>query len=234
MKSENNVCIKMRPTDNGDGYWAEVHPPPNVTAERIDTIGNDDSNAEETMDPDGGECFEDLKEKICQQISDMREQVTQLVARDTLLAHLHEQLSKASEQQRIQSFHEPLTRKIAPIHRRIAEQRILLKRELDKLLPHSRRRPVYLWSYKALESIHIELEQILSDFGIEAYSNLEARFDRSVQEAIERIPTEDTQRVGVIARRLSRGYRIGERVLISERVAVYVKQTNTSRKEKVS
>ena len=55
------------------------------------------------------------------------------------------------------------------------------------------------------------------------------QFDRSRQEAVRRIATCDEQQNGVIAERLAPGFQLGERVIVAERVTVYVlsKRTRT-------
>jgi molecular chaperone GrpE (heat shock protein) len=157
------------------------------------------------------------------EISAVKDQVAELVARDELLAQLHRRLSEQSEEAFARRFTEPLTRKIANIHRRVREQLAYLK-GIFEAIPKSvwDQVPQY-WSHQALNGIRVDLESILSDFGVDLFVTGSERFDRSVHEAVRKIPTTDLQKVGNIAQRVAPGFRLGDRIIVSERVAVFVK-----------
>ena len=82
------------------------------------------------------------------------------------------------------------------------------------------------WTHGALDGVRAELETVLSDLGIELVVVDGSRFDRSHQEAVQRIPTSDPSKAGRIAHRLAPGFRIGDRVIIPERVAVFARTSD--------
>ncbi len=148
--------------------------------------------------------------------------IGRIEAREGLIDRLHTRLAKYEEDDHIRSFLEPLTRKIAPILRRVTDQHAQLERYQAKLPPHSRRRELARWARECLRGVHVDLETLLNDFGVEPFICRQDRFDRSRQQAIEHKPTPDTEQAGRVTRRIAPGYRIGDRIVIPERVAVYV------------
>ncbi len=155
------------------------------------------------------------------------QQITELVARDQLIGRLHDRLAQFEQAERDGNFTEPLTRKIAALHRRVMEQRTLLAGALRKVPEPLRRHSTKAWSLQSLDGVRIELETILGDFGVEVFTCEGDRFDRARQSAVQRMATNDTAQVGRIASRLAPGFQVGERVIVAERVSVFVKSENS-------
>lgn len=150
------------------------------------------------------------------------EQVAELVVRDELLGRLHDRLAGYEQDERVRSFIAPLTRKIAALHRRILDQKTHLTSALRALPRELRAHTNEYWAYKALDGIRVELETILADFGVESFICEADRFDRRRQEAIRRVATDNAEQIGVIAQRLAPGFQLGDRIIVTERVAVFV------------
>ncbi len=154
------------------------------------------------------------------------QQITEFAARDQLIGRLHDRLARYEQAEREGNFIEPLTRKIAALHRRVIEQRSLLAGALRKVPESLRRHSSKAWSLQALDGIRIELETNLGDFGVEVFTCEGDRFDRARQTAVQRVATEDISQVGRITSRLAPGFQVGERVIVAERVAVFVNSEN--------
>ncbi len=148
--------------------------------------------------------------------------IGRIEAREGVIDRLHTRLAKYEEDDHIRSFLGPLTRKTAPILRRVTDQLAQLERYRTKLPVTPLRRELARWARECLRGVHVDLETLLSDFGVEPFTCRRGRFDRSRQEAIEHKPTPDTEQAGCVTRRIAPGYRIGDRIVIPERVAVYV------------
>jgi len=148
--------------------------------------------------------------------------VTALTQRDDILAHLHQRLAGLEQEAHQRSFIEPLLRKAAPIHRRLLEHSAHTTRAIEALPRPLQEHSTFFWARNALDAVRVELETLLGDFGIDVFTSRTDRFDRTCQEAIERVGTSQTNRVGTIARRIAPGFRVGERIVIAERVAVFV------------
>lgn len=142
--------------------------------------------------------------------------------RDALFGRLHERLAAYEQDERSRSFLEPLARKAAPIHRRLREQAGQARSALESLPQQLRQASPYHWAYRLLEATGAELETLLADFGIETFVASGGTFDRRCQEAVERVTVKGSHKTGEIARRMAPGLRIDGRVIVAERVAVYV------------
>lgn len=145
-----------------------------------------------------------------------------LVQRDQLLTHVHERLAHLEAEAHERLFVEPLARKAAPILRRLCEHIRQLDRAVGSLPEPVREHSAYYWARQAFAAARVELEALLADFGIDVFVADGDGFDRSRQEAVERVSTSQPSRVGTIARRVAPGLRIGDRVVIAERVKVFV------------
>ncbi len=150
------------------------------------------------------------------------EMFTELGHRDSLFGRLHERLAAYEQDERSRSFLEPLTRKAAPLHRRLREQAGHARRAFETLPQQLRQASPYYWAYRSLEATRVELETLLADFGIETFVAGGNAFDRRCQEAVERVTAGSSHKTGEIARRIAPGLRIDGRVIVAERVAVYV------------
>lgn len=146
--------------------------------------------------------------------------------RDALFGQLHERLAAYEQDERSRSFLEPLARKAAPLHRRLREQAGHARRALESLPQPLREASPYYWACRSLEATRAELETLLADFGIETFIASGCAFDRRCQEAIERVAVRGSHKTGEIARRIAPGLRIDGRVVVAERVAVYVAQVS--------
>lgn len=186
-----------------------------------ESAGRDDSVCPNASLAEGVEALGDKMDGLVRAIAVNDRNVSELVLRDELAARLHDRLTRYEENAWERRYLDPLTRGIASLHRRIQEHLNILKRNLDAIPSELRGHSMKLWAYQTLDGIRIELEAILSDFGIDLIAGDTDRFDRSSQEAVQRIPTSDTSRVGRIAHRLAPGFRVGDRVIIPERVAVF-------------
>lgn len=165
--------------------------------------------------------------EVLAEIGAVKKYVAELTARDDLFAQLHQRLTEQSEEFFTRRFVEPLTRKIAALDHRIREQLAYLK-SIFEAIPRSvwEQVPQY-WSHGALNGIRIDLESILSDLGVELFVTVGDRFDRSVHEAVRRVSTSEIQKVGGIAQRIAPGFRLGGKIIVPERVAVFVKDAAT-------
>ncbi len=166
-------------------------------------------------------------EQLNESVATQGQQITDFVARDQLIGRLHDRLARYEQAEREGNFVVPLTRKIAVLHRRIMEQRSLLAGALRKVSEPLRRHSTKAWSLQALDGVRIELETILGDFGVEVFTCDRDRFDRARQTAVQRMATDDASQVGRIASRLAPGFQVGERVIVAERVSVFVKSENS-------
>ena len=236
-KPQPRVQVQMKPDGGNGGLIAEFSPLPE--SDGGDESGTAPVPSTDPTCPADPTAVDDVRTQLARfgvAIGEINEGLAQLATRDDVLIRVHERLAKYEEDAWNRSFVEPLTRKLVPICRRIVDQLALLDRETAKLSPHSRRRGVFRWSFQALEAVRVELETALSDFGVDAYNHDSQRFDRSCQDAVERVPTADAAAIGVVVRRISPGFRIGDRILIPERVAVYVSgtenRTESEHKEK--
>ncbi len=180
-----------------------------------------------------GSNFADLNNELLDELGEVRSVVEansqllgELMQRDTLLGQLHHRLAAYEQDDRLRSFVEPLTRKITSVHRRLLEQLSHTRGVVKNLPKPLRAHSAYYWAHSVLDSIRAELETILSDFGVETFICEHDRFDRSRQEAVERIPAAHAKQVGTIARRIAPGFRLEERIIIAERVAVFVEATH--------
>ena len=150
--------------------------------------------------------------------------LAELGQRDALLQQLHERLAAYEQDERSRNFLEPLARKAAPVHRRLKEQASEARSALESLPQALRQASHYYWAYRSLEATRAELETLLADFGIETFVAGGSAFDRRRQEAVERVTALGSNRTGGIARRIAPGLCIGARIVVAERVAVYVAQ----------
>ncbi len=168
-----------------------------------------------------GQDLDGLTESVAQQ----REQIAELLARDELFGQLHERLAGYEQDERRRTFIEPLTRKLAALQRSLLENRAFVEKALRSLPQPLRSHSAYFWSGQVLEGICIELESVLADFGVEPFTSESNRFDRTCQEAVQRVAATDAAQVGRIATRIAPGLRIEDRVIIAEQVAVFVGRT---------
>ena len=152
--------------------------------------------------------------------------VVELGHRDALFGQLHERLAVYEQDERSRSFLEPLARKAAPLHRRLREQAGHARSALESLPQPLREASPYYWAYRSLEATRAELETLLADFGIETFIASGSGFDRRCQEAVERVAVKGSHKTGEIARRIAPGLRIDGRIVVAERVAVYVAQVS--------
>ncbi len=218
------TTVRMKPDEDGTGLVAAFAP--GVSTE-ITSAAEGVDGFEPEPDPVPDRQPEDLP-RISETLTEIRDGLAQIIARDELLGRLHERLAKYEEDHWTCRFVEPLTRKLTPIHRRLSEQMALLDRSAAKLPSHSRRRPLFAWMQAALEALRVELEITLSDFGVDVFTSSADDFDRSQQEPVEQIQTSDASLVGKIARRISPGFKSADRVVIPERVVAYVSQSRVS------
>lgn len=148
--------------------------------------------------------------------AEVHEGLRQLALRDDLINTVHARLAKYEEDFVSRCVIEPLTRRLAAIHRTIARHIATAGSQLSGSSPDSRE-----WCQKTLVALQIELENVLSAFGVEAFTVESDSFDRSCQDVVEKVAGRDTASVGLIAGRRSPGFRIGERVIVREQVAVF-------------
>ena len=143
-----------------------------------------------------------------------------------MLHRMHDRLAGYEQDERFRTFIAPLTRKTAALHRRILEQRAHLKQTLQGIPRSLRQHCTQFWAYQMLDGVRVELETTLADFGVEPFTCEGDRFDRTLQEAVQRVASDDPARAGRIVKRLAPGFRMGERVIVAERVTVFVKHSN--------
>ena len=153
--------------------------------------------------------------------AELNTRLEQIVARDDLLATVHGRLAKYEEDFLARCFIEPLTRRVASIHRSILDNLRVIEQQIEKLPSRSGNARLLKWCYKNLRAIQIELENTLNLFGIEVFKSESNQFDRSCQEAVKKTPAHDTSSVGTIAERLFCGFRASERIVFRERVVVF-------------
>ncbi len=196
-----------------------------VLTEPIPVI--DESMADDIPEPSPPRSdIADKLDELFQGVESQRQKIDQLLARDEMLQHVSRRLSAYEQNEWQRTFVEPLTRKIALIHRRLLEHLDHTKRMLKQMPRPLRQHSTFAWVQQILEGERVDLESVLSDFGVEVFSTKSDRFDRSTQEVIKRVQTNDPELVNTVARRIAPGFRTSEKVIIAERVAVYVQATN--------
>lgn len=144
-----------------------------------------------------------------------------LLCRDEVLCRLQERMAHCDEKAWERQAVVPLTRRIAPLYRRVQEQIDYLRRELKNVPEPLRQYSPYAWAQQALRGVQIDLKSTLDEFGVEVFYSSNDRFDSGCQEPVERVPTEEPEKHGRIAKRLAAGFRTSERTIIAERVAVF-------------
>ncbi|MCH7592218.1 MAG: nucleotide exchange factor GrpE [Planctomycetes bacterium] len=154
--------------------------------------------------------------------------VAELVLRDELATRIHDRLTRYEENAWERRYLDPFTRSVASIHRRTLERLAVVKSRLRLIPPELQKHSTEFWTHEVLDGLRAELETVLSEFGIELIVVDGNRFDRSCQEAVQRLPTSDASHVGCIAQRLAPGFRAGDRVIVPERVAVYTRKSGVS------
>lgn len=147
--------------------------------------------------------------------------IRELLCRDEVLCRLQERLAQCDEKAWERQAVVPLTRRIAPLYRRVQEQIDYLRRELKNVPEPLRQYSPYAWAQQALRGVQIDLKSTLDEFGVEVFYSSNDRFDSGCQEPVERVPTEEPEKHGRIAKRLAAGFRTSERTIIAERVAVF-------------
>lgn len=193
--------------------------------------------SEESPKPANSECAVDstatevrsLRDKI-DELSEASSKndrtVAELVLRDELAARLHDRLTRYEESAWERRYLDPFTRSVASIHRRVTERSAVVKSRLRLIPSELRKHSTEFWTHGVLDGLRAELETVLSEFGIELIVVDGNRFDRTCQEAVQRIPTADASRAGRIAQRLAPGFAAGDRVIIPERVAIYIRTSD--------
>lgn len=167
----------------------------------------------------------DLERKLDELIAVAESQssrIAELAARDEILTNLHRRMAAFEQDEQVRSFIEPLVRKAAPMHRRLVEQQSYARTALQTLPKALRNHSPYYWVYQALKSFRVELETLLGDFGVEILERDDPSFDRSCQTVIVRIPTSDDQRDGTVSHSVAPGFKIGDRVIVPQRVVIFV------------
>ena len=135
----------------------------------------------------GGEVLDRLA-GIMQALNALDGRLHRLEIRDDLLVSLHERLAEYEEDHWTRQFVEPLTRKLAPICRRLSDQMILMRSTAKKLGSDSKARELCEWAHQALRATRIELITVLADAGVDLFTSEAAKFDRSCQHPAKRIP----------------------------------------------
>ena len=148
--------------------------------------------------------------------AELNKGLSQLSSRDDLLAAVHTRLAKHEDDLVTRNVIEPLTRRIASIHRSIARSIAAIRQDAE-----SQNSAATGWLEKTLIALQIELENTVSPFGVEAFTHESEVFDRTCQEAIQKTHASEMGLVGMIANRVSPGFRVGERIVVREQVTVY-------------
>ncbi len=73
----------------------------------------------------------------------------------------------------------------------------------------------------SFEAYGVDMENILTDAGVKIGAFEFDRLNTIHQRIVGVVPTDDTDKDGTIAERLSDGYKLGDRVLLKEKVTVY-------------
>ena len=150
--------------------------------------------------------------------------IKELGVQDRVLGEMHDQTRRLRE-----GFHErevlhPIFRSLIGIADRCRQENAKLRgaiaahalhRDVDHAL-------VVQHLVNARKADVIELEALLTRFGVESFESTGQQFHAQWQRCVKRIPTSRQQRVGKIAERLLKGYRRGDAVIRREHVTVYV------------
>ena len=203
-----------------DPIFEVTDPSSEESAGPADAVGPNASLAAEV------ESLGDRIEELRRATAETGQIVSELITRDEMTARIHERLTRYEENAWERRYLDPLTRGIASLHRRILDQLTMLERSLRSIPSGLRQHSMECWTQGTLDGVRAELETVLSDLGIELVVVDGSRFDRSSQEAVQRIPASDTSQVGRVAQRLAPGFRVGDRVIIPERVAVYIRTSD--------
>ncbi|MEU4407312.1 nucleotide exchange factor GrpE [Streptosporangium sp. NPDC023963] len=73
-------------------------------------------------------------------------------------------------------------------------------------------------------SLRAEVLEVLAKYGVSPVPAEEGPFDPSYQEALGTVPTDEKERHGTVAQVVRNGYRVGDRVLRTQQVRVYMCQ----------
>lgn len=155
-------------------------------------------------------------------IARVETKVDLLTGRQDALDHAHQRLAYFEQDERITQFIAPLTRKVAYLQQHLADQRKLTAKAAEVAPPQSSRLEFINWFDKSLESIQVELDNLLDAFSVESFTCPGDRLDNSRQEPVRCVESLFHDQNGLIVQRISPGYRLGDRILITERVVVHV------------
>jgi len=136
----------------------------------------------------------------------------------------------AAKQQQIDRLHAELqeyrTDLIAKTNRPLVNGLIRLHDNIGRLIEGLKSKPTEQLEpdrfFKAIGGIQDDIEILLDQNGIAAFTEPVETFQPRRQRAIKNIPTTDDKRVGKIAERLRPGFEQGDEIIQKERVSVYV------------
>lgn len=210
-------------TDGSDGPGGRPEEPPCPPSQFSESPGEDELDpSPENQAP----ALANLEQKLDELITATETQfdrTAELAARDEVLTNLHRRLAAFEQDEHVRGFVEPLVRKTAPMLRRLTELQAHARSAWQALPKDLRIHSPYYWAYKALKSLRAELETLLNDFGVEIFEASDGHFDRSCQTVIEKIPTSNQQRAGTVSHSVAPGFKVGDRVIVSQRVAVFTR-----------
>jgi molecular chaperone GrpE len=159
--------------------------------------------------------LEELVDKRFEQVfKTFEEKLTYDRVKEDQISRLHDEL-QAYKADLVAKTARPLTSGIIRFHDdvgRIVEA--LRKRDVAELTPDR--------FFKVIQGFQQDIEIVLSDNGVEAYSEPGDTFDPHRQKALATVPSTDAALTGHIAARLRPGFEQSGTVLQKERVAVYV------------
>ena len=159
-----------------------------------------------------------------QQISALASDIQELKTQDRVLTELHDQVRRYSEQFHERELLQPVFRGLIAIADSCRRQERQLRQALQKHGDSSNQLAVsgLRRLLEARAANRVEVEDLLANYGVEPFTQLEDTFDPKVQMCVSRVACEEKAFHGRVAERLLPGYRRNGTVLRPECVTVFV------------
>lgn len=167
---------------------------------------------EETKEDIVPEGSDRIYEKLCSMEALFRERIAYDEHKNALFDKLYED-KKRYENDMIASITDPFIMEIIQVIEELREQ-------IEKI-PGQVSQENYEKLAKRIRAIPQRLEDVLYEHDVEPYEVSGEDPDVKQQKIIGTVETEDKEMAGKVARRLSCGYKKGNRVIKSERIMVY-------------
>jgi len=170
------------------------------------------------------EVISEVQDRNAELLAEMTQELKRLNDAQTLAAKMQEEIQGLRE-----NFYE--TNVLMPLIETMINIAERCRRQVDSLY-ESLQSSAHSQDWKSLAHItqvidarsadRVIIESALANFGVEPFNATGERFDSTHQRCIQRIPTENREQHGIIAKRLQPGYRRNGAILCRESVGVYI------------